>query len=62
MMSARERDGFGITVSYWADEASAVAWRDHPDHARTRAAGRARWYDSYQVVVAAVTRDYAWRR
>lgn len=60
--SARDADGFGITVSYWADEASAKAWRDHPDHARIRAAGRARWYDSYEVVVAGVTRDYDWRR
>ncbi|MBY0618907.1 antibiotic biosynthesis monooxygenase family protein, partial [Sphingomonas ursincola] len=22
--------GFGITVSYWADDASAKAWRDNP--------------------------------
>ena len=25
--SARGADGIGLTVSYWADEASAVAWR-----------------------------------
>ena len=60
--SARDADGFGITVSYWADDASAKAWRDHPDHARIRTAGRARWYDRYEVVVAEVTRDYDWRR
>lgn len=60
--SARDAKGFGITVSYWSDEASAKAWRDHPDHARLRAAGRAHWYDSYEVVVAGVTRDYDWRR
>ncbi len=60
--SARDAQGFGITVSYWADEASATAWRDHLGHARIRAAGRARWYDSYDVVVAEVTRDYHWRR
>lgn len=60
--NARDADGFGITVSYWADNASAKAWRDNPDHARIRAAGRARWYDRYEVVVADVTRDYDWRR
>ena len=60
--SARDTQGFGITVSYWADEASAEAWRDHPDHARIRAAGRDRWYDRYAVVVAEVVRDYDWRR
>ena len=54
-------DGLGITLSYWADEASAIAWRDHPEHAATRERGRERWYDSYAVTVATVTRDYRWR-
>jgi heme-degrading monooxygenase HmoA len=58
--SARGDDGYGVTVSYWADEAAAIAWRDQPDHAATREAGRARWYDRYSVTVAAVTRDYHW--
>ena len=58
--SARSGDGFGITVSYWADEAAAIAWRDQPDHAATRERGRGRWYDSYRVTVAQVERDYDW--
>lgn len=62
IVSARDADGFGITVSYWADAASATAWRDHPDHSRIRNAGRERWYESYEVVVAEVTRDYSWRK
>ncbi|WP_174280228.1 antibiotic biosynthesis monooxygenase [Sphingomonas bacterium] len=60
--SARGADGFGITVSYWADDAAAIAWRDHPDHAATREAGRARWYDAYSVTVAQVERGYRWSR
>jgi len=60
--SARDPDGFGITVSYWTDESNAIAWRDHPDHARIRDAGRDRWYERYEVIVAAVTRDYDWRK
>ena len=60
--SARAPDGFGITVSYWADDAAAKAWRDHPDHTAIRDAGRGRWYDSYTVAVATVTRGYDWRR
>jgi heme-degrading monooxygenase HmoA len=60
--SARGGDGFGITVSYWASEADAIAWRDQPDHAATREAGRAHWYADYQVVVAQVVRDYRWAR
>lgn len=61
MTSARGDDGFGITVSYWADEAAAIAWRDDPHHAAIRNAGRERWYADYEVVVASVTRDYRWR-
>ena len=62
MASARGPDGVGVTVSYWADEASALAWRAHPEHAAIREAGRERWYAWYTVEVAAVTRTYAWRR
>ena len=60
--SVRAADGHGITISYWADEASALAWRDHAGHAAIRDQGRADWYDSYEVVVATVTRDYRWDR
>lgn len=52
--------GFGITVSYWADEASAIAWRDNPHHKAARDAGRDRWYSSYTLHVAQVERGYAW--
>ena len=58
--SARAGDGFGITVSYWADDAAAKAWRDHPDHKAVRDAGRGRWYDGYRVTVARVERGYDW--
>lgn len=61
MESARDPDGFGITVSWWADEASAVAWREHAVHARIRDRGRERWYSSYEVAVAQVSRSYRWR-
>ncbi|HVI98225.1 MAG TPA: antibiotic biosynthesis monooxygenase [Sphingomonas sp.] len=60
--SVRGADGVGITVSYWADDASAKAWRDHPEHAAIRARGRERWYARYEVIVSAVTRGYSWTR
>jgi heme-degrading monooxygenase HmoA len=60
--SARGADGFGITVSYWADEASALAWREQAEHAAIRAIGRERWYETYRVQVARVERSYAWAR
>ncbi len=60
--SARGSDGCGITISYWADDAAARAWRDQPDHAAIREMGRTRWYDDYTLTVATVTRAYRWAR
>jgi heme-degrading monooxygenase HmoA len=62
LLSARSPGGDGITVSYWTDEASAKSWRDHPDHARIREIGRARWYSEYCLDVTTVTRSYDWSR
>ena len=59
---ARGADRIGITVSYWADEASAIAWRQHPEHAAIREAGRERWYRWYRLHVAEIDRSYSWRR
>lgn len=58
--SARGDDRFGITVSYWADDAAAIAWRDHPRHAAIRAIGRGCWYDRYSVTIARIERHYDW--
>jgi heme-degrading monooxygenase HmoA len=60
--SARGADGVGITVSYWTDEAAALAWRAQADHAAVREHGRDRWYDWYRVEVTTVARSYRWRR
>lgn len=62
MESVRDAGGAGITVSFWADEAAAIRWRDHAGHSRIREQGRADWYDSYQVIVAEVSRAYGWAR
>ena len=60
--SARTPGGLGITISYWADEPAAIAWRDEPRHAAVREAGRDRWYRWYRVEVATVDRAYDWSR
>jgi heme-degrading monooxygenase HmoA len=57
---ARGADGLGITVSYWADEASALAWKAEARHAGIREIGRERWYSHYRLIVAQVTRAYDW--
>ena len=52
------RDELGITVSYWADEASARAWKEVAEHVVAQQRGRDTWYADYRVRVATVTRDY----
>lgn len=60
--SVRGADELGITVSYWACDSDAKAWRDHSDHAAIRELGRDRWYSSYSLHVAEVTRSYDWQK
>jgi heme-degrading monooxygenase HmoA len=55
-------DGVSITLSYWADEASAVAWRKQAEHTQARNAGRDRWYSRYALHVAEIGRSYDWER
>ena len=56
--SARDDSGFGITVSYWRDEAAIRAWKHQAEHAATRAHGRSHWYDHFELRVAKVERAY----
>jgi nitronate monooxygenase len=48
-----------IAVSYWPDEASIRAWKQHTDHLAAQRLGRERWYASYTVDIAEVTRHYS---
>ena len=56
--SARGPDGLGITVSYWRDEASILAWKREAEHRRAQRAGRETWYETYAVRIARVERAY----
>lgn len=47
-----------IAVSYWPDEASIRAWKQHTDHLLAQQLGRERWYARYSVEVAEVKRHY----
>jgi heme-degrading monooxygenase HmoA len=60
--SARDPDGFGLTVSYWASEAAAQDWKHVAEHLGAQYLGRDRWYQRYIVRVATVQRQYDWRR
>ena len=48
----------GITVSFWATEADAVAWKQVTAHEGAQRLGRERWYERYSVRVATVHREY----
>ena len=47
-----------IAVSYWPDEASIRAWKQHADHLLAQQLGRERWYARYSVEVAEVKSHY----
>lgn len=47
-----------VALSYWPDEESILAWRQHPEHVEAQVLGQTRWYESYRVEIAKITRDY----
>jgi heme-degrading monooxygenase HmoA len=55
--SVRSPDGEGITVSYWKDEASVAAWREHAEHRLAQRLGRERWYSAWRLRIARVERE-----
>jgi heme-degrading monooxygenase HmoA len=57
--STRGPDGFGITVSYWADLQAIAAWRAHAEHRLAQEAGKSLWYDHYEMRIARVERAYS---
>jgi heme-degrading monooxygenase HmoA len=56
--SARDADGFGITVAYFDSEENILRWRNHAEHAATRERGKREWYEHFEVRVAKVERAY----
>jgi heme-degrading monooxygenase HmoA len=56
--SVREQGGLGITVSYWKDKASIRSWKNHAVHQQAQKFGRDKWYRSYRIGVAKVTKEY----
>jgi heme-degrading monooxygenase HmoA len=60
--SVRGPDGFGITVSYWTDEAAIAGWKADMEHRAAQDAGRREWYASYEIRIAKVERAYGFVR
>lgn len=57
--SARDASGFGITLSYWRDEASIAAWKRVAAHQQAQRAGHERWYEDFHLRIARVERAYS---
>jgi heme-degrading monooxygenase HmoA len=53
------REGVGVTVSYWVDEAAARAWKQVAAHLVAQRRGREDWYSDYRVRIAHVVREYS---
>jgi heme-degrading monooxygenase HmoA len=56
--SVRGADGFGITVSYWANEEAIAAWKAQSEHQAAQQTGKRVWYAHYQLRIARVERAY----
>jgi len=54
--SARDAEGFGITVSYWRDEAAIARWKADAEHRQAQSRGRRDWYEHFELRVARVER------
>ena len=57
--STKDVSGLGITVSYWRDEVSIVAWKEQARHLIAQKQGIERWYSHYELRVAKVERAYS---
>jgi len=57
--TTRGADGLGLTVSYWTDEASILAWKQQSQHMLAQKNGIETWYSHYELRVAKVERAYS---
>jgi len=63
MVSVRDPDTRqGITVAWFEDEASVLAWKQHPEHVLAQQRGIADFYEGYDVTVAQALRQYHFNR
>ncbi|SEN81862.1 antibiotic biosynthesis monooxygenase family protein [Lihuaxuella thermophila] len=56
--SARDENGFGITVSYWESLEAIQNWKENSAHQLAQNLGKKEWYQRYKVRICKVERDY----
>ncbi len=52
------RDHIGITVSYWKNLDAIKKWRNNSEHLIAQEEGRLLWYNSFNVRICKVEKDY----
>jgi heme-degrading monooxygenase HmoA len=57
--SACDTYGFGITNSFWQDEASIRSWRNLIDHLAALRPGREGWHVRFEERITGVERAYS---
>lgn len=55
--SVRDKDGFGITISYWDSMDSINAWKYNVPHMRAKDMGKKMWYSKYKIRICKVESD-----
>ena len=55
-------DGERLAISWWEDEASIRAFREHPEHREAQRHGRERWYAWFDLEVADIERKIGFPR
>jgi heme-degrading monooxygenase HmoA len=55
--SARDKEGKGVTVSYWDSVEAIRAWRAVAEHREAQAKGRSNWYASYRIRISEVLEE-----
>jgi heme-degrading monooxygenase HmoA len=56
------RETIGITVSYWDSLKSIADWKSHSRHVLAQEKGRECWYESYNIRICRVEREYSFDR
>jgi heme-degrading monooxygenase HmoA len=55
-------DRESLALATFESEEALEAWRRHPEHIEAQRAGRERFYDTYEIKVCQLLRQYDWSR
>jgi len=53
-------DGSELAVARFDSDEAVRAWKAQPEHVRTQERGRTEFFDTYEITVAEVSRQYSW--